>query len=361
MRSTSLRRRRWRTTGLLLLALSCLACTRPGAEGEPYEVLVLADSARHAAMEPMLDSLFAQHWLTSPPEPLLAWRWATPATPDLHLTHRNLLILSDGAPVGPVGRFLDEVLGAGMRDRIAKEEAFLFRKPDAFAQGQLLLILAAPNPASLLRQTRRRADELRAQFLDHEQATERAAFQGAAPQKELEDSLALACGFRLGIPAEWFVVQGSVSPPFIRLRRLNPDRWITVHWVDGADSQRLDESGMRSVRSRLGSCYWEREQPDPGPGRFRQLRLNGLETSLLEGSWSDGQSRGNPFLLYAVHVPGVLGLPQGRTFYIDAAVRNPGGARSPYLHQLDQLVAGFAGADPEGRAIGPLQPAETEE
>lgn len=355
-----------RTPGVLLLTLTLLllatACTRPRSEGERYEVMVLADSTRHAALSPVLDSLFADQWMTLMPESRLAWRWADPAQLDLYLSRRNLLIAVDGPAEGPVGRFLENLLGAGVQDRIRKEEAFLFRKPEAFARDQLLLILAAPTPESFQRQARERTAEVRTQFLEHEQAAEREGYRSTRLQKALEDSLALACGFRLSIPPDWFVVQGVEQPPFIRLRRLNPDRWITVHWSEGPDSLRLTEEGLRSVRVRLGRLFWDKDFPEAGHSRFSTVRINGLEATLLEGIWgTDAYVGGGPFLLYAVHVPGAAGLPQGRTFYIDAAVLNPGGPKSPFLHQLSQLVATFAGTDAEGKAIGPLQPEELEE
>jgi hypothetical protein len=324
--------------------------------------VVLADTERQAALAPILDSLFAKRWVTQPTESRLAWRWGDPARLDEHLTCRNLLLAVDGPPAGPVGRFLETLLGAGVRDRVRKEEVFLFRKPDAFAEDQLLLILAAPSPASFRRQSLGRRDEMAAQFLDHEQALERASQRDTPQQLALEDSLALACGFRLRVPAEWFVVQGMESPPFLRLRCLNPDRWITVLWREGADSLRLTADDLLAVRGELGRLFWDKDAPLPDPLRFSTVRLNGLEATKLEGMWlADGGGTPSPFLLVAVHVPGVGGKPQGRTFYIDAAVLNPGGACSPYLHQLDQLVATFVGTDAEGRAIGPVQQNEMDE
>jgi hypothetical protein len=277
----------------------------------------------------------------------------------MYLARRSLIIASDGPPEGPVGRFLEGLLGAAVRDRIQQEEAFLFRKPDAFARDQLLVILAAPNPASFRRQVLERVGEVRAQFLEHEQAMEREGYRSTRLQKELADSLAIACGFRLAIPPDWFVVQGVAAPPFVRLRRLNPDRWITVHWVDGPDSLRLSEEGLRAVRARLGRLYWDKDYSEPSHGRFSTVRLGGLEARLLEGLWgTDAFIGGGPFLFYALHVPGAAGLPQGRTFYIDAAVLNPGGPKSPFLHQLSMLVATFTGTDEEGRPIGPVQAKE---
>jgi hypothetical protein len=41
-------------------------------------------------------------------------------------------------------------------------------------------------------------------------------------------------------------------------------------------------------------------------------------------------------------------------------VLNPGGPKSPYLHQVDQPVAAFTGVTADGETIGPVQASETE-
>lgn len=353
--------RRGRLLGWMLLLALAAGCARPRSDGERYEVRVLADSTRHAALAPVLDSLFSDHWITLVPERRLDWRWADPAQLDLYLTRRNLLIAADGPPEGPVGRFLENLLGAGVRDRIAKEEAFLFRKEDAFARDQLLMILAAPGAESFRRQALERVEEVRDQFLAHDRELDRRDADPRRRQKALEDSLALACGFRLPIPEDWFVVQGSKDPAFVRLRRLSPDRWITVHWVDGFDSLAHSAEGLFQVRERLGRVFWDKDKPARQPHRFTTTRLGGLEATRLEGLWgTDAFVGGGPFLLTAIHIPGTLGLPQGRTFYIDAAVLNPGGPKSPYLHQLDQLVSAFTGVTADGETIGPVQASEAD-
>lgn len=341
---------------LLLALLALLGCSRPLARGARYQVAVLAEAPRREALAPLLDSLFSQTWITPMPERRLAWRWADPVNPDAALDQRALLVLVDGPAAGPVGRFAAELLGPGVADRVRQGEAHLLRRPDAFAAGQVLAVLAARDPAALRRQALARADELRALFLEHEAAADAAALRAGGLQRQLEDSLALACGFRLPLPADWFVVQGGLDPPFIRLRRLAPDRWISVLWTEGADSLRMSPDSLWALRGRLAARYWERESQRVGPRRLSPARLGGHRALLLEGTWSaQGGRAAGPFLFWAVHVPGAGGLPQGRTFYIDAEVLDPGSPQSPWLHQLSALVSGFTGTDAEGRRIGPLQ------
>lgn len=341
-----------------LVAFLATACTRPEATGAPYGVAVLADRHRQAELAPLLDSLFAATWVTDPPERLLRWHWADPDHLDAHLVERRLLVLADGPPEGPAGRFLDDLLGAGGRDRVRQGQVFLLRHRDAYARGQLLLVLAAPDPDSFKRRLREQAAAIRLELLAAERQWAGAGLRAAARQRRLEDSLALACGFRLSLPPEWFIIQGGVDPPFLRLRRLNPDRWLTVQWTEGRDSLAAGER-LRQARARLAARYWERELTDPRAGRLDTIRLNGLPAVRLSGLWRAASGGpGEPFLFHALHVPGAAGRPQGRTFYIDAEVWCPGEPRSPYLHELEALVATFAAADGEGRPIGPVQAEE---
>lgn len=345
---------------LLLLVLAA-SCARPEATGEAWVITVLADSSRQASLAPLLDELFAQRWISPRPEHRLSWRWGDAAHPDASLGARNLLLLHDGVAAGPVAQLVDEVLDAAQRDRVRKEESFLFRQPEAFARGQLLLILAAPGAASFQRQFRAAGEGLRLPFMEHEEKLARAGLRHSALQQSMEDSLALACGFRLAIPDHWFVIQGAEDPAFIRFRSLDPDRWITVHWVDGLDSMTQSPAALLEVRQRLGAAYLDKDISHMQPLRVDTLRLNGLRATRLEGLWTSPSLPGASFLFHAVHVPGARGLSQGRTFYIDAAVARHEGPLSPHLHELDLLVSTFAGTDAEGRPVGPLQPEESEE
>ncbi len=349
-----------RLLAALLVVAWLLGCARPQATGDAWEITVLADSSRHAELAPLLDQWLAESWICPRPERRISWRWGNATTPDLSLSARNLLILHDGVAGGPVAALAERLMDPALRDRVRKEESFWLRKPQAFASGQLLVIAAAPGAASFRRQFLAAAQDLRQAFVDHEEEKARSGLRSSALQQSLEDSLALACGFRLAIPQDWFIIQGAESPAFIRFRALRPDRWITVHWVDGLDSLAGEASHLLAQRQALGQAYLDTDISLPQPLELDTLRLNGLAATRLAGLWESPSLPGASFLFHAVHVPGARGLSQGRTFYIDAAVARTEGPWSPSLHELVLLVSTFAGTNAEGSSIGPLQPEEEE-
>lgn len=336
---------RFASLALLALLLGALACSRPRSWGEPFQVTVLADSLDWAAVGPLVEEIFAEEWVAPQPERKLSWVLGDPARLEEFLNRRNLLLVSAGPAEGPVGRFLERLLDATSRDRVQREEAFLFTRDDAFARGQRLGILAAPTVLAFRTQLRAQLEDVRGLFIRHDRERQAENLFGSWQQTALADSLASALGFRLKIPADWFLVQGSEDPAFVRLRRMSPDRWIAVHWVEGDDSLRASEAGLREVRRRLGRVYWDKDYSEPEFGRFSQVELNGRPASLLEGLWgTDEHLGGGPFLFWGLFVPGAGPDPAaGRTYYIDAVVLNPGGDKSPFLHQLGTIASTFEG------------------
>ncbi|MCA9782139.1 MAG: DUF4837 family protein [Calditrichaeota bacterium] len=326
---------------LLLLALAS-GCSKPRSIGELYEVTVLVDDADWQEVGPQLEELFSATWVTPEEEARIRMVRADPGRPQEALNRRNLLIVSAGPASGPVGQLLESMLKPEVRDRIAKEEGFLFARDEAFARDQKLAILAAPDPVSFRRQCGERSGEILDLFEANDQAAQLERLYRSMEQTVLEDSLRTSWGFTFRVPVDWFLIQQEEEPRMVRLRRLYPDRWLTVHWVAGDDSLRLSEEGMREVRRRLGRAYYDKDYTEPSVGRFGVSSLGQRSTTLLEGFWgTDDYIGGGPFLLWAWFDPKAG--PAGRTYYIDAAVLHPAGGKGPFLHQLRTIAGTFLG------------------
>jgi hypothetical protein len=324
---------------LIMSLLLAVSCSRPRSSGSPYEITVLADDQDWEKLSPEISRLFAEGWISPQDEPLMIWRRGEQDHLVDYLNRRNLMIISTGDSTGEVGEFTSGLLSAEIRDKIQREESFLFRREDAFARNQLLVILAAPTVLSFTQQVRQRAIDVRQQFLDHERSSQASKLYSALEQKDLADSLHSELGYHMRIPADWFIVQGNENPPFVRLRRLSPDRWITVHWVEGDDSLRHSESGMRKIRNHLGDHFWDKDFAEESYGRFSESKLSEYDATLFEGLWGTREFvGGGPFLLWAVYDPDGGTSGNGRTYYLDAAVLNPGGRKSPFLHQLSTII-----------------------
>ena len=339
---------------LTLAVILAAGCTKPRSWGELYEVTVLADHADWERIEAQVDELFDVRWITPQDERSLGWERGDPQRLEEYLNRRNLLVIGTGPAQGPVRDFLAGILSTELKDQIQREEHFALAREGAFALDQQLLILAAPTVLSFLDQLEEWGPDVRRTFIRHERRLQREGIYRHDEQDELADSVETICGSRLRVPLGWFIAQVDEQADFLRLRRVAPDRWITIHWVQGDDSLRHTEEGLRAVRTRLGRRYLDLDYCEAGYGRFSLTRLGSHSASLFEGLWgTDEYLGGGPFLCWALYLPGAGGPPQdelrkggnstGRTYYIDAAVLNPGGRKSPFLHQLTTIVETFGG------------------
>lgn len=348
--------RRDRSRLLLALVLLLLsACSRPRSYGELHEVTVLVDEGDWQAVGPAIEELFSPHWVTPEEEARVRFVRADPEQPQAVLNRRNLLIVGAGASGGKVAKLLEDILKPEVLERIRSEQGFLFARADAFARNQQLVILAAPDGASFRRQCRERAGEVLDLFADLDNAAQLERLYRSFEQVTLEDSLENTWGFRMRIPPDWFLIQQEKDPAMVRLRRLYPDRWLTIHWTEGDDSLRHTEEGLREVRRRLGRVYLDKDYTDSTVGRFGVGRLGKRSTTLLEGFWgTDEFIGGGPFLLWSWY--DARAGAAGRTYYIDAAVLNPAGPKGPYLHQLGTIAGTFQGHPDEQLAVESTTP-----
>ncbi len=322
---------------LLLLVLT-LGCSKPPAFGDMFRVAIFADDDTWKKVQPAVEEVFNARWITPQDERQIEFLRADPAELQEFFNRRDLLLIMCGEAEGPVGEFLQQALSSDVRSRIQREEGFLFKRDDAFARGQRVVICAAPNLLSFLTQFKARGDEIRGLFIEHNRQVQAEYLWREEASQECADSLFNSSGLSLRVPQEWFVVQDSAEPRFLRLRALSPDRWITVHWVDGDDSLRGSEDGLREVRQRLGRAYWDKDYSEKDWGRFSACELAGHPAQLFEGLWgTDEYLGGGPFLFWSLYMP-AEGERPARTYYIDAAVLNPAGPKSPLLHQLSTLV-----------------------
>jgi hypothetical protein len=335
--------RRWAFLSLAFVLVLASACSKPRSSGPSFDLTVLADSSDWNQVGSLVEELVASSWISPQPEGLWNIVMADPVDLQAYLTRQNLLILSCSSEEGSVHRFLQNLLPAEVQDRIHSEEAFAFLKQDAFAREQQFLILAAPTVASFERQLKSHQKDLQASLLQYAYDRQTERLFARLEQPQLADSLLALAGAAFRVPPDWFIEQYKPKEQFMRFRRFYPDRWITVQWVDGDDSLRQSESGLREVRRRLGRSYWDKVYDEVGFGRFSleaPERLMGESCSKLEGLWgTDERLGGGPFLLWAVYDPDMG--DAGRTFYIDAAVLSPGAAKSPWLHQLTCIARTF--------------------
>jgi hypothetical protein len=153
-------------------------------------------------------------------------------------------------------------------------------------------------------------------------------------QDELADSLRGAHGWRLRIPNDYALVSSSPSPSFVRLKRLYPERLLSVAWREGS-AEDVEADTLIAWRDRLGAHFADTVRVNPLELASRRVTLAGREAVKVTGLWETaGPLGGGPFVAYLLH-------DQGTLYLLDGQVYAPDRAKEPYIRQFEVILKTF--------------------
>jgi hypothetical protein len=149
--------------------------------------------------------------------------------------------------------------------------------------------------------------------------------------KELRDDF----GFSLRVQKDYYLVRKSSEERLIRLRRCNPDRFLTVSWME---TDTLSDSLIIAERERLSGLYQNPVKIYPEHNRFYSYENGFSSGRILRGLWglTDGMG-GGPFFTIAFKDES-----RRRVYFLDGSVFAPGREKFPFLQQLEVMARTFS-------------------
>ena len=325
----------------LLGALLVLGCgDKPAAHGSAGGLVVIADEADRSAIQPLLTGSFSRVIYTPQPESLFRISWTSADSLKLHIRSPLLLLAATLDGGGGASRLLRSMTTPEIEVGIRSGDLALFSRRDPWARGQWLLILAAPDGATLAWRARRWEDSLHTwavtatlQRLKEPLRREGLSTKEKRLSEEYHFTLEMENGFKL--------VEANDSSGYIRWHLPKPSRWLTVAWGALPEPKRRTAQflyerckAMREAFSEPVVIYddrWEWEEAD----------INGLPAIKIRGLWAGLEPvGGGPFFCY-----GLWNLSDQRYYIIDGAVFAPGEAKMPYLWQLEAQAQTFIPPD----------------
>jgi hypothetical protein len=316
----------------LLLALAGLVPARCGGRGVPFplgrlrEVTVI--SREIALVRPVIDSLLGRELLTPQPEPEFRVRVGKYDRFEDFSRMRVVLL------VGTVGDSVVAGILGPRRDSLPAGEFGLFKFPNAWASNQWVLVLAARDSAALLSGLRAYARRIHEELagIVQNQLTE-ATYHLPLNQK-MTGEMATRYGFSLDVPRGWQLATRFDQERFVYLFGHYPDRSVFVYWADTAQSARLDS--LVALRNRLTARFYDGDSVDTViPVSVDSLVFLDRPALRLRGIWQNRKnSIGGPFVSYVFRY-------QGRLFYIDGTLYNPGEKKLDNLFQLEAIIRTF--------------------
>lgn len=326
---------------LLLLALVPLTLydcdVKVTAMGYPNRIFVFADSTLWSEAEDDFRAVFEKEVATPHAENRFHVTWKPLEDLNTFKDRLNLFFLGIENEDTPVNNYVKGSLPQEFRDGVQKGEMFYFFADDLFARDQIGSFMYAKDRASFKRHFNRTKKDIYNRFEQKYFTRLKKEMYAQGEQKDLEKILASNYGWKVRVQHDYFIANQDKEEHYVWLRRIQPNRWLSVWKVKG-DSSLIQRDSLIHLRNRMTETYYEGDTVEEGD-TFISLATLGddREAIKLTGLWrNDSLLVGGPFRMY-----GVYDEMEQALYLIDIAVMAPGQMKMPFLDQLEVIAGTF--------------------
>lgn len=332
----------FKKTALLLAGLIVLAAcgVKPTTMGYQHRIFMVVDSTLWQELGQQVQQGF-ERVIHTPHEEKTFYVIPIPLKElENRKMRMNVFFMALADEQGPAADYIKKSLPENFKKGAENGEYFYLFQQDFFARDQINLILYAKNKAAFKEQFQKNIDKIYKTFEAKYYARLKQGMFGKNEQEKLEDFLVKNYGWKLRLQHDYFIALQDMENKFVWIRRMKPDRWISI-WEVKADSANFNLDSLVNRRNRMAASYYQGDVVEDEDRIFRRVDFNGQPAQKLDGLWrNDSLMVGGPFRLYAVYDP-----LESLYYMIDIAVMAPGKLKKPYLDQLEVIAHTFEVSD----------------
>ncbi len=315
-----------------LFALSSCSSFKKQALGPDELIIVLADETIYDTHLPQLQALYSRPVYTPMKEELFYLKRVTREEfeKENYSRYKNIIMLSNIDSNTPETDFIKKMISDGIQEGVRNGEYYYALKNDAWSKGQTILFLLDSKNVHLGGYLERFSDKMFNVFYEKMITGIKKRLFDKYSNDYARDYLNKNYGMDMIIPHDFSIgEQGKGKDKFIRFRRTNPDRWMTVLRTQ-YDSELSFQENIIQTRDRIGSEFADSVKVNPEILSFKPDSAFAPDGIKAEGIWEyyDG---GGPFFTYAF-------IKNGNFYLIDGAVFAPSKDKYPFLIQLDLMA-----------------------
>lgn len=326
---------------LFFILLSCILmvqCSKPNEWWKEAEIGVMADSTDWEALGGPLKQVYEKVVRTPQIEKMFVLKYVTDEDFMRYTKFQYLILAATLESKGRVRTLIDNVLkDPGIRKGVEKGDHFVFIQKNQWAKNQLVVILVSKNLPVLIQHIQSNRDFLFGIFKnDFEKRLEKDMFHNRE-NKEEQQRLMSTFGWTIRLQKDYFLAQEISDKGFLWYRRMYPERWIFVRWINGGDSTLLNEKWVVGERNRIGSEYYGGDHVADQYLFSHKGTFLGRPAQITTGLWAnEAKEVGGPFKNYTFY-----DALSERVYMIDLAVFAPGKDKLPYLRRMDIIAGTF--------------------
>lgn len=314
----------------LFLIFSC--SFKPRGWWEEGIIAVMADSTDWQALEGVLRSTFEHTVRTPQIERLFSLYHVSGNDFSRYTEYRYLVLAATLESEGEIGQIVgNAITDPEVRRGVEEGEYYVIPYPNQWAKDQLMVILVAKDIPTLREKIENNSDFIYGIFdTDFKDRLIEDMFE-RGEQKDLANRLMTTYGWKLRLQQDYFLVQEFPREGFMWFRRMYPERWIFIRWIDGGDTTLLTPEWVIGERNRIGTEYYTGDHIEDQYFFSYRSTFLGRDAQITSGIWgNDSKVAGGPFKNYTFY-----DALSRRVYMIDVAVHAPGRVKIPFLRRLE--------------------------
>lgn len=314
----------------IILLSSCSGFKRP-AIGPDDLILVLSDETTFDMHKPQLEDIFNDRIYTPMPENRFNLRRiGLTEFNEGSAKYRFLIFLVNVDSDSPESKFIKKMLTENIMEGVRKGEYYYAVKEDIWARNQTALLLMDSKYIHLGGYLEGFSGKLFKIFNEKMLAGVKSSlFNTRYNNKNAQEHAKKKYDFEVFVPHDFFIAEERTNPDtFIRFRRFNPDRWLTVMRTKYNSDLSFQENVIQT-RDRIGKQFGDSVKVNPDILRFEPDSTFSDQGIKLNGVWEYSEG-GGPFFTRAF-------IKNDSFYLIDGAVFAPGEKKYPFLIQLELM------------------------
>ncbi len=328
-------------SGLLVFLIAGLfilgGCNvKPTTMGYQHRIFVVSDSLLWQQIGPQIEQVFERVIYTPHTEKTF---YITPISLQKlneFKSRMNVFFIGVEEPQSETATYIKKMLPGQFQKGLDDGSYFYLFAKDMFARDQINLVMFAKDTTAFKEQLQKLKDNIYNSFQKKYYARLSQSMFEQGEQEKLERYLGEHYGWKVRMQHDYFIADQNVDAKYVWLRRLHPDRWLSI-WQTKADSSLLQKDSLIAIRNRMARQHYQGDVIDPEDLSFRMVDFEGQRAAKLSGLWrNDSLLVGGPFRMYAIYDP-----LEAQIYFIDLAVMAPGKLKKPFLDQLEVIARSF--------------------
>ncbi|MFO7891305.1 MAG: DUF4837 family protein [bacterium] len=316
-----------------------VSCTMtPNSWWDEGVIGIMADSSDWQRIQVDLKDVFERTIRTPQLESTFRVKHVPMEQFELYTRFKYLIIASTMNSGGKIGQIVKEQLQDSLiKKGVLEGEYYVFPLQNQWAKKQLIAVLVAKDIHSLREKIHINREFIYNIFKSDYEDYIHYTIEGKRANHKLKEELLDKYDWTLLLQRDYFMVQEFPDQGFIWFRRLMPERWIFVRWIEGGDMSMLRPEWVIRERNRIGAKYYGGDSVVNKYLYSREGEFLGREAQITRGLWeNEPKVKGGPFKNYTFYDPLTR-----RVFMIDLAMYAPQKDKLPYLHRMDVIAKTF--------------------